>query len=473
MEKFFKLKERKTTVTREVLAGIATFFAMAYIIVLAPYTMSQPAAIMGDEQLSSQIYNSVFFANCIASFVGTGLMAVYANLPFAQSTGVGLLSMFAYSVMLTLDFTYQEALAVVFISGIVFLVITVCGLREAIIVSIPKNLKIAINGGIGLFIAFIGLINAGIVISFEATAVTLQNLAVFSSSMEDSARVEATGALLAIVGLLMLTVLYKENFKGAILISMAFVTLVGLPLGITEVPEAIYTDFFGTLSTQFRDFITLGVFGFYEGFVSLFLDKNILYILGTIVLIVVSFTLVDLFDTVGTLIGTAQKANLLKEDGSMKNMKEALLSDSVATTIGAMLGTATVTTYVESSVGVSEGGRTGLTSLVTASLFLLAIPFGPIFSIVPSVATAPALIFVGSLMMMNLKDLDFDSIDEVVPAFLTIALMPLSYSIANGIAFGMISYTVIKLCTGKVKEVKPLTIVLSAIFVIKYLFVNF
>lgn len=473
MEKFFKLKEHKTSVKIEIMAGLTTFFAMAYIIFVNPGMLSDPANIMGDAALSGQIYNAVFFATCISAFIGTLLMGVLAKMPFAQASGMGLNAFFAYTVMLTLGFSFQEALALVFISGVLFIIITVAGIREAIVNAIPKNIKIAISGGIGLFIAFVGLRNAGIVINSDSTGVTMVDFsALFKADAEPAAKIAVWGAIIAIIGLLLTAVLYLLKVKGSLLISIAAMTILGIPLGVTVIPSGVFSSFGATFSQQWSDFVEVGLFGFIKGFGSIFAGKGVGEAILTIIVVVISFSLVDMFDTIGTLLGTAKKADLLDEEGNMPGMKKALMCDAIATTAGAMLGTSTVTTYVESSAGIGEGGKTGLTSVVTAVMFLLAIPFAPFIGIVPSAATAPALIFVGALMLMGLKDLDFDNLSELFPAFLTVAMMPLTYSIANGIAFGLISYTVVKLCTGKVKEVKPLTAVLALLFIIRFFIIG-
>lgn len=463
MEKYFKLKEHGTTVRTEVMAGITTFFAMAYILLVNPATLSEPARIAKDMTLAGQINNSVFVATCISAFIGTLLMGLLAKIPFAQASGMGLNAFFAYTVMVNLGKTYAEALAIVFISGILFILITVCGIREAIVKAIPKNVRFAISGGIGLFIAFIGLKNAGIIVDNGATLVSLADFTVLTD--------EAFGAIIAIIGLIIIGVLYAKKIKGAVLIGIigsgVLYYAVGIPIGL--VSSKVFTGFEFNIVQQFKDFVDIGLFScFTEGFPKLFSGSNILGTIVQLVVIVLSFSLVDMFDTIGTLLGTAKKANLLKEDGTMENMKQALLCDAIATTAGAMLGTSTVTTYVESSAGIGEGGRTGLTSVVTALLFLVSLVLGPFVILIPNCATAPALIAVGAMMIAGVKDLNFEDFDEAVPAFLTIAMMPLTYSIANGIAFGLISYVFIKLLSGKFKEINWLTVVLAILFMVRF-----
>lgn len=473
MEKFFKLKENNTTVRIEIMAGLTTFFAMAYIIFVNPNTISDPAKIMGNEALATQIYNATFFATCISAFVGTILMALLAKLPFAQASGMGLNAFFAYTIMLNFGFTFEEALALVLISGVLFIVITLTGIREAIVKAIPNNIKIAISGGIGLFIAYLGLRHAGVVINNDATGVTMRDFSkLFSAEAENVEKLAIIGAIIAILGVLLIAILNHLKVKGSILITIACCTIAGLPFGISQLPQNPFTNFGSNFATQWNDFVEVGLFSCFKGFSTLFEGKSFGGALFTIIVIVISFSLVDMFDTIGTLLGTAKKANLLDENGEMPGMKKALMCDAIATTTGAMLGTSTVTTYVESSAGIGEGGKTGLTSLVTAIMFLLAIPFAPFIGIVPAMATAPALIFVGALMLSGLKDLNFDDMTELFPAFLTIAMMPFTSSIANGIAFGLISYTIIKFCTGKVKEVNPITAILSALFIVRFFIIG-
>lgn len=473
LDKFFKLKECKTSVKVEVMAGITTFFAMAYIIFVNPTMLSDPANITGDPALAAKIYNAVFFATCISAFVGTMLMGVLAKMPFAQASGMGLNAFFAYTVMLTLGFSFPEALALVFISGVLFIIITVAGLRELIVEAIPKNIKTAISGGIGLFIAYLGLRNAGIVVNSDATGVTMRDFSpLFKSGTDAAVKIAIIGAIIAILGVLLVAVLNHLKIKGSILIAIAACTIIGIPFGVTTFPQGAFANFGTNFATQWNDFIEVGLFAFVRGFGTIFEGKDILGSIISIIVIVISFSLVDMFDTIGTLLGTAKKANLLDKNGNMPGMKKALMCDAIATTTGAMLGTSTVTTYVESSAGIGEGGKSGLTSAVTAIMFLLAIPFAPFIGIVPAIATAPALIFVGALMITGLKDLNFDDMTELFPAFLTIAMMPFTASIANGIAFGLISYTIIKLCTGKIKEIKVLTGVLAALFIIRFFLIG-
>ena len=455
MDKFFGLKEHGTTVKTEVFAGLTTFFAMAYIIFVNPSMLSY-----GNEQ----IFNGVFFATCISAAIGTLLMALLAKLPFAQAPGMGLNALFAFTAMPTLaalagnpdmDFVtqYQMALALVLISGLLFMLITAVGLREAIIDAIPQNIKVAISGGIGIFICFLGLQNAGIVVGSPSTLVDLVKFTDLGASK---------GALLAIFGLIAIAVLSTLKVKGAILISIVATTVLSYITGFSAVPESFAIDF----TKQASDFVEVSLFKL--DFATIFAGSDFMGALTAIIVLVISFSMVDMFDSIGTFLGTASQAGLLDENGKMPSMRKALMCDAIATTAGALLGTSTVTTYVESAAGIGEGGKTGLTSLVTGIMFIVALFFAPFIGLVPGCATAPALIYVGFLMLTSVIKVDFSDITEALPAFLTIVMMPLSYSIANGIAFGIISYVLIKTLTGKVKDVKLCTWVVAALFLIKF-----
>ena len=459
LDNFFKLKEHGTNVRTEIIAGITTFFAMAYIIFVNPSLLSY-----GDQQ----IFNGVFFATCISAFIGTMLMALLARLPFAQASGMGLNAFFAFTVMPAMSKLagveemapleqYQAALSIVFMSGLLFIAITVLGMREAIVKAIPHNIKIAITGGIGLFLAFLGLQNAGIIQKNDSTQVSLINF-----NFNNTEYAVAMGAIIALVGVVVIAALYARKIKGSILIGIAVCTLLSYVTGVQPLPEGMSFNFV----EQAGDFFKVSFF--HMNFGTLFASGNILSSVSTILVLIISFSLVDMFDTIGTLLGTAKRANLLDENGEMPRMKEALLCDAIATSAGALLGTSTVTTYVESSAGIGEGGKTGLTSFTTAILFLVALVLAPVVGLVPSVATAPALIVVGAMMLSGVKDIDFSDFSESLPAFLTIAMMPLSYSIANGIAFGLISYVFIKLLCGKIKETHWITWVLAAFFILRY-----
>lgn len=428
MEKFFKLKERKTTVKIEVMAGITTFLTMAYILAVNP-------GILSDTGMQ---FSKVFSATAISSAIATLIMALMANLPFALAPGMGLNAFLAYTVVLGMGYSWQFALTAVFVEGIIFIILTFVNVREAIINSIPDNIKKAIGVGIGLFIAFIGLQNAGIIVD-GATLVSLNPTWLKGD------------AGLALLGLLITGVLLAFKVQGALLIGIIATTIIGIPFGITKyaggsyVPPAPYFFPFEWSQVFTVDFV----------------------------IIMFTFLFVDMFDTVGTLIGCATKADMIKPDGTIPNVKEALFADSVGTTVGAVLGTSTVTTFVESSAGVVEGGRTGLTALVVAVLFLLSLFLEPLFGSIPSAATAPALILVGVFMITPVTKIEWDDMTEAIPAFLTIIFMVVAYSIADGIMFGVVSYVVLKLFSKKLKDITPMTWVLFALFVLKAIISNF
>lgn len=455
LEKQFHLKERGTTVKTEVYAGCTTFFAMAYIIFVNPSLLSYG---------NGQIFDGVFFATCLSAAIGTLLMAFVANLPFAQAPGMGLNALFAFTAMPTLaalvgqadmDIVgqYQMALVLVLASGIIFIAITLLGLREQIIKAIPQNIKFSISGGIGFFICFLGLQNAGIVVNSDATLVDLANFTDASNHM---------GAILAIFGIIILAVLSSMKINGAILISIIITTVLSYMMGHSTMPS----DFSLNFTTQATNFFEVSFFKM--DFATILSSGNLSSTLASVFVLIVSLSLVDIFDSLGTFIGTAQKANLLNDKGEMPQMRKALMCDAIATTAGACLGTSTVTTYVESASGVCEGGKTGLTSLVTGVLFLVALVFAPFIGLVPACATAPALVYVGYLMLTTIGNVDFSDISEGLPAFLTIAMMPLTYSIANGIGFGLISYVCIKAATGKFQDIPLSTWCITLLFLIKY-----
>ena len=434
MEKFFKLKEHNTNVKTEVIAGVTTFFAMAYIIFVNPNYLSQ----------AGMDFTAVMVATCLSAAIGTFLTAFLANVPFAQAPGMGLNAFFTYTLCFSMGYTWQQGLAIVLISGILFLIVTVTPLRGMIIASIPAPLKNAISVGIGLFICFIGMLNAGIVQCFGPE----------NGSYTDMGAITKGGALLALIGLLITGILIVYKVKAAIFIGIIITTIIGIPMGITTMPETITMSHIGNISmTAFQ------------------LDFGGVLSVGVLPLItaVMSFFIVDCFDTVGTLLGTAGNAGMLDKDGNLPGGDRALIADAIATCVGACLGTSTVTTFVESSTGIQEGGRTGLSSVVTGLLFLLAILLAPIAGIVPSAATAPALIIVGVYMIMGVTKIDWTDFEVALPCFLTIVMMPFAYSISDGIGFGFISYTAIKVCRGKFKEVPFLIYILSAVFIAMYI----
>ena len=440
MERFFKLKEHGTTVKTEIIAGLTTFFAMAYIIFVNPSYLSQ----------AGMDYTSVLVATCVSAAIGCFLTAFLANVPFAQAPGMGLNAFFTFSVCFGMGYTWQQALTIVFISGILFLIIAVSPVRSKIISSIPAPLKAAISAGIGLFICFIGLLNADIV---KLTGDTIVDGVVVATDYSDLGAILTSGPALALIGVLITGVLMAWKVKGAMFIGIIATTLIGIPMGLTHAP-----------STLTENAITLAPTLFKFDFGGLF-SHGVL----PVVTAIVTFAMCDCFDTVGTLIGTASNAGMLDKDGNLPHGDKALIADACATVVGACLGTSTVTTFVESSTGISEGGRTGLTSVVVGILFLLSVVFAPIAGIIPTQATAPALIIVGMLMIGNVAKIDWSDIEVALPCFLTIIMMPFAYSISDGIGFGFISYTLIKMARGKFKEVPVLLYILSALFVVMYI----
>ena len=463
IDRFFQVSQNHSSVRTEVLAGITTFITIAYILILNPQILADPYVIMGDAAMAGKIANGVFIGTCIGAFIGTILCALYARVPFAQAPGMGLNAFFAYTVVLGMGYTYGQALVVVFISGVFFIVITAIGLREAIIRSIPDAVKTAITPGIGLFITIIGLKNAGIVISNPATLVSLVDFSQWKIEGADLALMSS--ALVALAGLVIMGMLHARKVKGSILLGIVAATLIGIPLGVTHISNLDMN-----IGMKFRDFAEVSFMKM--DFAGLFSGSNMVETIFTVTMLVISFSLVNMFDSIGTLLGAAKQSGMIDENGEVIRMKQALMSDAISTAAGAMVGTSTVTTVVESSAGIAAGGRTGLTSLVTALMFLGAILFAPIVSIVPAAATAPALIFVGILMLGNIRDVDFSDMSNALPAFCTIVFMPFTYSIANGVAFGLITYCLMKLTTGRRQDVKVLTLAISVVFMVRYAFMT-
>ena len=463
IDRFFQVSQNHSSVRTEVLAGLTTFITIAYILILNPQILADPYVIMGDAAMAGKIANGVFIGTCIGAFIGTILCALYARVPFAQAPGMGLNAFFAYTVVLGMGYTYGQALVVVFISGVFFIVITAIGLREAIIRSIPDAVKTAITPGIGLFITIIGLKNAGIVISNPATLVSLVDFSQWKIEGADLALMSS--ALVALAGLVIMGMLHARKVKGSILLGIVAATLIGIPLGVTHISNLDMN-----IGMKFRDFAEVSFMKM--DFAGLFSGSNMVETIFTVTMLVISFSLVNMFDSIGTLLGAAKQSGMIDENGEVIRMKQALMSDAISTAAGAMVGTSTVTTVVESSAGIAAGGRTGLTSLVTALMFLGAILFAPIVSIVPAAATAPALIFVGILMLGNIRDVDFSDMSNALPAFCTIVFMPFTYSIANGVAFGLITYCLMKLTTGRRQDVKVLTLAISVVFVVRYAFMT-
>lgn len=443
LEKKFNLKENKTDVKTELLAGITTFMTMAYILAVNPNMLAETGMNAG----------GVFTATALAAVVATMMMAFFANYPFALAPGMGLNAFFTYTVVFGMERSWQFALTAVFIEGIIFILLSFFNIREAIFNSIPMNLKKAVSVGIGLFIALIGFINAGIVTTGKDLVLETGEV-IFNEGglVINLGNLKAAAPLLAIIGLLLTGFLLAKKVKGALFFGIVATTIIGIPMGVTQLPGG-------------------GLFSMPPSIKEVAFQFEWQNILTWDMLIVVfSFLFVDVFDTIGTLIGVSSKAKMLDENGQLPRVKQALLADAVGTTIGACLGTSTVTTYVESSAGVAEGGRTGLTALVAAGMFALSLIFAPLFLMIPGAATAPALILVGLFMMSPIKEIDLDDFTEAIPAFLTIVMMPFAYSIAEGIVFGMVSYVVLKLITGKKEDVSPVMFILAILFVAKTIF---
>ena len=429
LTKLFGFNPAKTTVRKEIIAGITTFLTMSYILAVNPSLFSQLEGMPG---------GAVFTSTALAAIVGCLAMAFVGKLPFGLAPGMGLNAFFVYSVCLGMGYSWQFALTAVLIEGLIFIVLTLTNVREAIVNAIPLSLRNAIGAGIGLFIAFIGLSSAGVVVNNEATLVALGDIT-------------SGSALLALIGLVITGFLYAKNVPGAILIGILVTMLIGIPMGVTE--------FKGVLSQP-------------ESIEPIFCKFEFDKILSLDMLIVVfTFLFIDMFDTVGTLVGVCTKAGMTDEKGNISRIKEAFMADSIATTVGAMLGTSTTTTYVESAAGVAQGGRSGLTAFAVAGCFVVALFFSPLFLSIPAAATAPALIIVGLLMLEPIKYIPFEDFSESIPAFICIITMPLTYSISNGILLGMISYVLMNLITGKRKKVTPAMAILAVLFVLKYIFI--
>lgn len=452
LEKVFHLKANRTDAKTEIMAGITTFMTMAYILAVNPNILS--AAGMDA--------NAVLIATSLAAFVGTALMALMANYPFALAPGMGLNAYFAYTVVLTMGYSWQVALMAVFVEGLVFIVLSLTNIREGIFNAIPMTLKSAVSVGIGLFVAFVGLQNAKIIVDNSSTLVSYQH---FKGETFNSVGI---GAILTLIGVLITAVMLVKKVKGGILYGI----LITWGLGIVCELVGLYipNPELGMYSVIPTAFISFDFSSFGKTFGQVFkMDFSSIHPLDFFA-VMFSFLFVDLFDTLGTLIGVASKADMLDKDGKLPRIKGALMADAVATSVGAVFGTSTTTTYVESASGVTEGGRTGLTAMTTGVLFLLAIVFSPLFLTIPSFATAPALIIVGFYMMGSAAKIDFNDPCDGIPAFLTIAAMPLAYSISEGIAIGVISWTLLNLISGKAKEKKisPLMYVLTVMFILKY-----
>lgn len=427
-EKYFKLKQNGTNIRTEVIAGITTFLTMAYILAVNPSILSA----------TGMDAPALFTATALAAIAGTLVMALWAKLPFALAPGMGLNAFFAFTVVLGMGYSWQFALTAVLIEGVLFIVLTIFNVREAIVNAIPKSVRLAISAGIGLFIAFIGLQNAGIVVDNPATLVGLGDIT-------------SGTALLGMIGLVITSVLIVLKVKGNLLIGIIVTALIGIPMGITtyggvvNLPPSIEPIFF---KFSFEHILTFDM-----------------------LIVVFTFLFVDIFDTLGTLVGVSTKAKILDKDGNVPRIKQSFMADAIGTTVGAMLGTSTVTTYVESASGIAEGGKTGMTALITAACFAAALFLSPIFLAIPGAATAPALILVGLYMLEPIKQLDFADFSEAIPAFICILAMPLAYSIAEGITLGVLSYVLINLIAGNFKKISIGMYILAILFVLKYIFI--
>ena len=456
LDKIFHLKENHTDVKTEVMAGITTFMTMAYILAVNPNILSASGMDRG----------AVFTATALSAFIATCLMALLSNYPFVLAPGIGLNAYFTYTVVLGMGYTWQQALAAVFAEGIIFILLSLTNVREAIFNSIPMNLKHAVSVGIGLFIAFIGLQNAKIVVGNDSTLVSIFSFK--SSVAEGTFSSQGITVLLALIGVLVTAILLAKNVKGGILWGILITWILGIICQLTHlyVPNADLGYY--SLLPDFSNGISVP--SMMPTFMKM--DFSIVFSLDFVV-IMFAFLFVDMFDTLGTLIGVASKADMLDKDGKLPKIKGALLSDAVGTSVGAVCGTSTVTTFVESASGVAEGGRTGLTSLVAGVLFALSLLLSPIFLAIPSFATAPALIVVGYLMLTSVTKIDFNDMTEAIPCFIAIIAMPFMYSISEGISMGVISYVVINVITGKAKEKKIslLMYILAVLFILKYIFI--
>ena len=428
LKKLFGFDPAKTTVKTEIIAGITTFLTMSYILAVNPSMFSELSMPGG----------AVFTSTALAAIIGCVAMALIGKLPFGLAPGMGLNAFFVYSVCLGMGYPWQFALTAVLIEGLVFIILTITNVREAIVNAIPACLRNAIGAGIGLFIAFIGLSSAGVVVSDPSTLVTLGDIT-------------SGSALLAFIGIIITGFLYVKNVPGAILLGIIITMIIGIPMGVT----------------QFQ-----GVFSHPESIKPIFMQFQFDKIWSLDMLSVVfTFLFIDMFDTVGTLIGVCTKANMVDEKGNIKRLKHAFMADSIATTAGAMLGTSTTTTYVESAAGVAQGGRSGLTALAVAGCFAIALFFSPLFLSIPSAATASALVLVGLMMMEPITKIKFDDFSESIPAFICIIVMPLTYSISNGILIGMITYVLMNMICGNFKKITPVMYILAVIFILNYIFI--
>lgn len=429
LKKLFGFDPAKTTVRTEIVAGITTFLTMSYILAVNPSMFGQLDGMPG---------GAVFTSTALAAIIGCLAMAFHGKLPFGLAPGMGLNAFFVYSVCMGMGYSWQFALTAVLIEGVIFIILTLTNVREAIVNAIPLSLRNAIGAGIGLFIAFIGLQSAGVIVNDEATLIALGDIT-------------SGSALLALIGLIITGFMYAKNVPGSILLGILITMIIGIPMGVTEfkgvvsLPESVEPIF---CKFQFEHIFTLDM-----------------------LVVVFTFLFIDMFDTVGTLVGVCTKAGIVDEKGNIHRLKQAFMADSIATTAGAMLGTSTTTTYVESAAGVAQGGRSGLTAFVVACCFAVALLFSPLFLSIPSAATAPALLIVGLLMLEPIKNIPFDDFTESIPAFVCIIMMPLSYSISNGILLGMITYVLMNMVCGKFKKITPAMYILAVLFILKFIFI--
>lgn len=471
MEKRFHLKEHGTTVRTEIMAGITTFMAMAYILMVNANMFANP--FNDGTNVLGVSYGAIYIATALSAVVGTVLIGLLSNLPLAQASGMGLNAFFVYSVCVGMGFTYANALVMVLVDGIVFILLTVTGLRKLIFEAIPKTVKTAISAGIGLFIAFLGLQNAGIIVNSDSTLVDLHSFnIVFNDSVTWAAIMPLLVTIFAIIAI---GAMSKKKVKGAVFWGILGAAVAYYVLGFATIGGFYESSVKASLNMDilqpFKDFFSQSVVKvFTEGldYSAWIAEKGMTSFIVTFLTTMLAFCMVDMFDTLGTLYGACSAGNMLTEEGDVPNMDKAMLADAIATCFGAVCGTSTVTTFVESSAGVAEGGRTGLASMVTAAMFLIAMFLAPVASLIPSCATAAALIYVGILMIGGVRSIEWGDPAEAVPAFLTMAMMPFSYNISYGIAFGLISYVFIKLFTGKIKEVNAGTWIITVLFALMF-----
>lgn len=473
MDKFFKISENKSTVRTEIMAGLTTFFAMAYIVITNPnQIVSFNHLAPGADPNFQMIWNAVYVASIIGAFIGTMLMALYAKMPFAQACGMGLNSFFFVSFILPqiisgedLITGYHYGMVVIFLSGVIFFILSVTKLREKIAKALPDCLKKAIPAGIGLFIAFLGFQNVGIIQANQYTLV--QFMDIHGAIQSGAFKATIVPALLALLGLIIIAVLDSLKVKGSVLISILAVAIIYYPvMGVAPSFDM------GQIGQSFKDFGAIGITGLFDGAAWTKAFGSGASAIFTTVVLIITYALVDMFDTIGTVYGTASQAGMLDENGDPVNLDKCMMSDSIATVVGGVSGTSTVTTFVESASGVGAGGRTGLTSLVVAICFFICLFLSPVASLIPACATAPALIYVGVLMMKNFKDVDMSEARNAVPAFLALICMPLTYSISNGIGVGAIAYTLITLFTGKYTKKDIAITVVAILFVLKFCMVT-